>query len=542
MPNRQDDFLMHNKPENSSINLLFIFLSGLMLLVFVALLFPYYKYYIDPDAVHYLTLVKRYLNNIEAHKYNGLWSPLGIWFTAIFVKLTGWSDLFKAALWVNAIGGMALVMTCQLICQRWILKRIDQIIFAVINAAFWAFAVYKQSFTDIWFYFFITVFFLLAADARLLQQSKKWILLGLLGAISFYAKSYALYFVPLFLISVVVIQAYFYQQKIAWKRMLSMLIVVGVIMLSLILPWVYCLYQQYGIITFSTAGKMNLSWFMYGTFIPKDMYAVIQPPLDAHSINYFEDPWYVQDYFPQWYENPTFFLKQVIRMLYNIIDFIAAANHLSSFYLIALFVYVFAVIKRAEKIVLNGLLPMIILFILFPIGFWPKGFELGRHMWITVPIGFLLILLLYRNVLQKYVPKKLQNLLVCLIGISFLIGPVLDLKRMYENGYDEHDNALILAQAGVHNRKFICNQTPDSKFYQAIIRLAYMSENQYYQHVNRDLRNNVLIPEAKKMGVTHYFYFFDDTSDDYRPLNENGEQLQELKIAGLKGLKVFLIK
>src|SRR5690606_24813240 len=131
----------HKLKTTSKTNYL-IPLSGVLLILFVLILYPYYKYYIDPDAVHYLTIAKRYLEGIEAYKYNALWSPMGIWMTVISYQLFSFASLFDAALFANAIGALLLVMLTQKIANRFIFSTSSKIVFAIVNPLFWSYAVF----------------------------------------------------------------------------------------------------------------------------------------------------------------------------------------------------------------------------------------------------------------------------------------------------------------------------------------------------------------------------------------------------------------
>ena len=61
--------------------------SAIVLLLLVAVYYPYCKYYVDPDATAYLTISKLYANGDWLNAVNGYWSPWSCWLTAIFIKL-----------------------------------------------------------------------------------------------------------------------------------------------------------------------------------------------------------------------------------------------------------------------------------------------------------------------------------------------------------------------------------------------------------------------------------------------------------------------
>src|SRR5690606_4355989 len=154
--------------------------------------------------------------------------------------------------------------------------------------------------------------------------------------------------------------------------------------------------------------------------------------------------WYVQDYFPQFYHSFHFFIKQLIRVCYNVIDFVRSANHISSFYLMSIFTFLYLIIKKNYLGISKQLLLLPTFVILFPIGFWLKGFECGRYIWMTVPLSLILMRVFYNHYIKQLLPKYLHLLGIMLIVLSFLIGPIEDMKVIYKHGYTEHHNAQIL--------------------------------------------------------------------------------------------------
>lgn len=66
------------------------YLGGLILLgTLVCMLWPFLQYYIDPDALSYLNLSRDYLAGHYQEAINAYWSPMGIWLTVLWERLSG---------------------------------------------------------------------------------------------------------------------------------------------------------------------------------------------------------------------------------------------------------------------------------------------------------------------------------------------------------------------------------------------------------------------------------------------------------------------
>ncbi|MEO5649714.1 MAG: hypothetical protein ABIR03_07320 [Ginsengibacter sp.] len=80
---------------------LFFFLTGYLLLFF--LLFPAYQYVVDPDATGYLSVAEKIAKGNYFNSINGIWSPLGSWIVAPFIR-SGFNGIITAK-WLNGIYG-----------------------------------------------------------------------------------------------------------------------------------------------------------------------------------------------------------------------------------------------------------------------------------------------------------------------------------------------------------------------------------------------------------------------------------------------------
>ena len=74
----------------------------LLLFVALAIVYPYYQYYVDPDAIGYMSVAQHYVNGDVQQAINGYWSPWSCWLTA---GLMNWGyEPFKAGIIINSFG------------------------------------------------------------------------------------------------------------------------------------------------------------------------------------------------------------------------------------------------------------------------------------------------------------------------------------------------------------------------------------------------------------------------------------------------------
>lgn len=127
-----DNFTDKNSYIKQIISGIFLFICG------VGILYPFCRYYVDPDAAAYLVIIKRYASGDFVTAANGLWSPLHCWLSALLVRLAGFG-YFNAALAVNCIGGLSVIMLSQYLFNRFRSGKTEQWCMAIFSGIYWAY-------------------------------------------------------------------------------------------------------------------------------------------------------------------------------------------------------------------------------------------------------------------------------------------------------------------------------------------------------------------------------------------------------------------
>jgi hypothetical protein len=156
---------------------------------------------------------------------------------------------------VNALGAIGVLCSTLILLKQHSIDTFTQKIMQIGLICFLANAVYIQSFDDLWETFFIVCMLLVAHQLSQQHKTIYWIEMGVLGALAYFAKAYALpYFV---LLSIFIAYILYKNQK---PLAIKMLLLAWSICAMIAAPWWWLLHQKYGFFTTSTAGSLNLSW------------------------------------------------------------------------------------------------------------------------------------------------------------------------------------------------------------------------------------------------------------------------------------------
>lgn len=533
----QDNVQQHI--THSRLSWLQMIAPAMLLCCLVAWLWPYFQYYIDPDAISYLNITAKYVEGDYQHAINAFWSPMGCWLTAVLVKWTHW-PLFQSAIIVNTIPAAGMVIAGQRLFQQFRSSNWECWCFGITSAIFWAYTVYFQSFTDIWQFFFLTVGLLILLRKDFIKKALWWVLLGITGALAFFGKAYSFVFFPVMILVVTAITLHA-EQNLKLKRLLFISLTGILVMMLCIFPWAYLLHEKYGIWTYSTAGKLNMSWWLTGSQDFKEGIHALVPPPYKGSLYYFEDPYLAQGTFTNFWQSPQLFLKQVMRTAYNVIGWTESSNRISAFYFVTWVLSILFFFQKRRTVFQSTSLKIILtLFIIFPLPYWLLTFDHGRYLWFTIPLASILAMTLFEVFLKPTLNNhRLGQVFVAVFFLSFIITPVADMKGMYRSGYKEHEIAAKLKAYKIQG-SFIANRSY-AEAGPSIIKIALFSRNPWYCHTLSDYSTAELLNDAKRYKVKYYFYFYDGSGDDYILRNTEGKTGNDITNGTIPGLKVYEI-
>ncbi len=491
----------------------------LLLAIGCMAVYPFYRHYIDPDAVAYLTLSKRYAAGDVLIAVNGYWSPWSCWLTAGLIKQG--LEAFKAALIINAIGAMAFLIAAQVLFVRFIKDRITSGALSATLALFLVYALFKQSFADLWYVFFLMVALLLMLQKKFLNRPVLWIIAGTCGAFAYFAKAYAF---PYFIGSTMVVVALLVKQKNAAFSIREWLKVAGVMLLCFFIisaPWLWMLHEKYHVWTTSTSGSLNLSWYLIGHPFFKEGITLLIPPVYPDAVYYWEDPFLVNGAAPHFWHSPKLLLMQIVRAGYTVLKFVNSINELSAFFSLIIGIAIAIVFsKKIRAFFSRELYILCVVFLLFPMGYWLINFE-SRYLWYWLPLSMVIGALLIGRLDGLFPNKKIRYGILTLFCISYLIFPVWDMKALYRVGEKEFQLAQELKKENISGSfaSNIYQLTPMQK----VIRVAYFSENSFYYMPWPPQNKQEFLHELRRYQVHYYFHFHEPfEGENSQFTDENG--------------------
>lgn len=474
--------------------------SAALMCVVLFIIYPHYQYYVDPDGTAYLTISKRYAAGDFAKAVNGYWSPWACWLTAALIKLG--MQAIPADVVVNTAGAVGFLFISQSFFLRFNINKNLQWLFNITLALFLCYAVFDQSFDDLWECFFLLGTLRIMVSENFKDRPALWIACGAVGTLAYFAKAYSF---PFFILNVICC-AYFLSDhdKRLWIR-ISLTSICVMVLCSL--PWILALHNKYGMWTTSTAGTLNTSWYLVGHPYWKDGIKYLIPPAYPDSPYYWEDPWYANGPTPHFWDSWHLFGLQLVRIGLNLWNLLRSMTMLSVFMPVISFI-LFRYFKTSYKKNTPAVLPNLVVslsFLLFPLGYALVNFE-PRYIWYMVPLTMVAGGMFISNHLLTGKNIGLLKIVPYVFAITFLIYPAWRMYGMYDEGKTDYAIGTELRRMNI-NGSFASVVKPGHES-QQMARIAYFSGNSYYS-IPGDQQPTFeqLFPELRRNKVRYYLIY-----------------------------------
>lgn len=474
-----------------------LLVSALSLCVLVFILFPFYRYYVDPDGTSYLTISSRYAAGDFSRAINGLWSPWACWLTALLIKL-GWEAVAAGCI-INTLGAVGMLVGSFRLFLRFSFSRWQQWLFTAAIALFLVFAVYWQSFDDLWQCFFLLLILDVMLSREFSTSLGMWILAGFIGGIAYYSKAYSFQFLLLFF-SV----SYWFLSGRSWRQWLVMCAVSSFTLVLVALPWVFALHGKYHIWTTSTAGPLNMSWYLVGHPTWNSSVDILVPPPYSNSVYNWEDPWFANGALVGFTDSPELFLRQLLRIAYTGIMYLRCLAEVSiALPALAVFIVLRLVFpRRFRKLSANERL-VFIFATLLPAGYLLVHIE-SRYLWSALPV----YVVAFAAIAKRFGPSKIFQVA---FAVSLLLFPAYQLVKLFNEGKQEFTVAAHLRDAGFTGVDIMSDLHP-----RLLSKICYFSANRFFV-ISRQKTDGVeepgpvrlsntsrLLADARRRGIRYY--------------------------------------
>jgi len=501
------------------------FIAALLMSAVLLLIYPHYQYYIDPDGTSYLTIAARYAAGDWTTAINGYWSPFSCWLTAGLMHISGLPAI-PASVIINALGAAGCLYISQSFFLRCAIVRSLQWMMNSSLSLFLCYAIFWQSFADLWECFFLLCSLRIILSFNFLSKAYLWVALGFLGAFAYFAKAYSF---PFFILNTLCCVYYLTKgNRGLWLRI--SVVSIGVMLLSAF-PWVLALHSKYGIWTTSTAGPLNTSWYLVGHPYYKAELGGILPPPYAGSPYYWEDPYLVNGDTPHFWSSWQLFGRQWLKIIQNLYKLVVSLLQLSVIFPLAALIAILVVFSQKVRASFSSEVHIVALsFLLFPLGYLLVNFE-ARYLWYMLPLG----MLIGAAALQQATGKKL---LYVASMATILLYPAWCMYRMYDVGKVEYALAQELKQRNI--RGSFTGIFAPGLVSQGAARLAYFSGNAlYYIPVPLPAPQH-FTAQAKRDRINYYvIYSFPGKGVSPAPYNINRLNTKWTNVGELNELTIF---
>jgi hypothetical protein len=422
-------------------------------------------------------------------------------------------QLITSSIVVNTLGAIGVAYVTQLFFLKYDVELFAQWVLQLALAVFLSYAVYYQNFDDLWECFFLLYALRITVSHKFGYTPLLWVAAGVFGALAYFAKAYAF---PFFIVSTLCLV--FYHTK-AWKkryivRCLKICSVVIGTMLLLSAPWIYALHHKYGQWMTSTAGTLNMSWYLVGHPEWKEGINYFLPPVYDNSPTYWEDPWFANGHVSHFWDSTDLFVRQLMKIVHNGYKFVISSMQISVAFLLVVLYTIIKAFKRAKTSKYKVYYCIIISFLIFPLPFFLINFE-ARYIWYMLPLSMLLGALIMRknNWHKKW--------LIALFALSYVVYPMYGISKMWNDGAEEYNAGHDIKLNGVEGNiaSNVVFGMPQSTTMQ---RLAYFSRTQYYIMHKAPATFQELLPDLRKRNVDYYVYY-PSCSKDWKIIDENNK-------------------
>ena len=504
------------------------FTSAVLMCLVLFIIYPHYQYYIDPDGVAYLTIARRYATGDIQRAVNGYWSPWGCWLTAGFIR-SGF-EAVPAGVIVNTIGAIGFLFISQSFFLRFGVIRRFQWLLNITLTFFLCYAIFWQSFDDLWECFFLLSVLRIMLVDNFIGRPALWVLGGLFGSLAYFAKAYSF---PFFILNTIAC-VYFLSRDSKQKWLIISFVMIGAMVLCS-MPWIYALHNKYGGWITSTSGSLNMSWYLVGHPHWKEGIKILLPPVYPDSPYYWEDPWYANGATPHFWDSWHLLFLQLLRIGLNVWKFIVSSFQLSVFFIVVVGGVKWILFWSRGTVLTREVKVLMLSFLLFTLGYVLVNFE-SRYLWYMVPLSMLLGALSFQiYLLEKQ--NSLYSLVPLLFAVSFLVYPAWCMSRMYDEGANEFKISEQLKSMNMHGT-FTCAAKPGVEV-RRIERLAYFAGNQFYKPTNLDFSQSDLLQEMRRYHVNYLFVL--RSSADQNVLDEQGKPFPEFVNEKIPGIRIFIV-
>ncbi len=486
----------------------------------------FYRYQLGPDGVPYISIAEKYAAGDWQNAVNGYWGPLISWLLVPFLLL-GLPALLSTKLLTLCIGFFAIIGLRRMLDRFELSDSLRRAILLssviiVLEFALWIFT------PDLLLSCILLYYFSIVFRGDYPGGARKGSLCGMIGALAYLAKAYA---VPFFLCHFTIMNVLHYLASPESKKRKTVIrsFVLGVVVfVVLVSPWVYTISSKYDTVTVGMGGRY--SWRVVG---PESKgQAVVSlgflVPSNETAISGWEDPCTIE--MPAWspFESRANLLHAVRNVLRNVKRIMMVCASFSVLSAAILFGYVLLCAVPLKK----GMFRQAAIYPLMTVVLYAGGFLIylveSRYLW---PLCFLLLPmgghLLHRLLKSDFFDPLRTKIAIGVFVLSFIAIPLAQLIRDMNVGKD-----LYLISRTLDEHCEIKGRVASNMNWSETLKVSYHLNLRYYGVPKPGAGEKELEAELRKHGI-EFFFVWDEEGEEISFLSEH-EEVTGGKVAGLR--------
>lgn len=508
-------------------------------LALVLVLLPNYLAFQYKDEITYVAAAERYARGDFANAPNSLWGPLLSWLMALAMSLGAPS--LAAARIVSVVAGAATLWAVDRLATTMAfpdgLKRLYLLTLVPYVTYFTLFSVNA----DLPLTALLIAYFAIVFDPGYPNRRFAGVVCGLLGALSYYAKGFALGFFMVHFTACTVVHWIAQENAAARGKVLRHFAFGLAVFAALAAIWVAALYQKYGVVTVGITGEYNYQIKGPEAKDRPALYIGFAEPPKSTTVSIWEDPAYFYD-LPQarecclkpWtpLDSQAALKHQLLLFESNLGRTLTAFLSWSAFTLAVLFAaiaYCFApfwptrrtrsgspsdkkwsaiagrhIGELRDALVDNQrLMPtlMLLTLLIYPVPYL-FVFADERYIWplliVVMGLGFYLLQIFTS---AYAVRQKTRAWLIGLFAASFLLNPIYKLST----GLEARDAMASMTQQIQSVANLSGARIASGNDYGGSMIMAYHVDGKYYGSAAPWMSEREILDDLRRKGIEYYF-------------------------------------
>jgi hypothetical protein len=478
-----------------------VVLPLVLYLLLIGLLWRPYQYIMYKDEINFIAIAERYARGDWATAPNAFWPPLLSWLQAILIGL-GFGGPAAAKL-LSILTGIPAYMALQGLLRAFAIKQPLRLWVSLFVTPALVYFALSASGPDLLLAALLGLYLRIILRPLRDLTRQEAMACGLLGALAYFCKGYALYF---FLghFGLLAFRDYLNTASSGERRVIRRNALAALAVLALLLaPWVSLLRAKYGITTLGVIGAYNQAMRSPDSpdMPPATYVGFVSPPPET-TVSVWEEPIYLYRMLQPWspFDSVRAFRHQLRLVEDNTRVMLTALQEFTIFWLAiagAAFLLWAGPVRHSRHAALGSALLMVAV---YPLGYLLIHME-ARYLWpVYLPLVALAALALQYLARSGWLRPIATRVVLAAVLCSFLILPMQELRRRSHLGRSiDQFRELVAREGRLQGARIASNGD-----YGASVLLAYRLRAKYYGQPRPNATPAEIEQELQRLGVQYY--------------------------------------